>query len=215
MSQFIIGLTGGIGSGKTTIANMFAALGIDIIDADIIAREVVQPDSPALNKIKQHFGDKLLFADGTLNRVLLRENIFSCENKKLWLNNLLHPLIRKAITSQLKKASSPYCLLVAPLLIENKLDALVNKVLVIDVSELAQLTRTLERDKSNEQIIKSIMASQLSRLERLSAADDVINNNEEYDQEYDKRCNQEDKNSSKNDVQRQVAALHKKYMQDC
>jgi dephospho-CoA kinase len=124
VSQIIIGLTGGIGSGKTTIANMFATLGIDIIDADIIAREVVQPNSPALGQIKQHFGDKVIFADGNLNRALLREKIFSCNHEKKWLNDLLHPLIRQSITSQLEQATSPYCLLVAPLLIENKLNAL-------------------------------------------------------------------------------------------
>ena len=209
MSQIIIGLTGGIGSGKTTIANMFATLGIDIIDADIIAREVVQPNSPALGQIKQHFGDKVIFTDGNLNRALLREKIFSCDQEKKWLNELLHPLIRQSITSQLKEATSPYCLLVAPLLIENKLDALVHKVLVIDVKESVQLTRTLRRDKSNEQVIKSIMASQLSRTDRLSAADDVINNNVE--------CNQTlhlvDKSSSKDELYSQVEVLHQKYLQ--
>ena len=209
MSQIIIGLTGGIGSGKTTIANMFSTLGIDIIDADIIAREVVQPNSPALGQIKQHFGDKLIFADGNLNRALLREKIFSCNHEKKWLNDLLHPLIRQSITSQLEQATSPYCLLVAPLLIENKLNALVHKVLVVDVKESVQLTRTLKRDKSNEQVIKSIMASQLSRTDRLSAADDVINNNEECTQAPGKI----EKSSSKNELYSQVEVLHQKYLQ--
>jgi len=221
MSKIIIGLTGGIGSGKTTIANMFLALGIDIIDADIIAREVVEPNSPALGKIQQHFGDKLILADGNLNRALLREKIFSSNHEKEWLNNLLHPLIRQSITAQLKQATSPYCLLVAPLLIENKLDALVNKVLVVDVTEPVQLSRTLKRDKSNEQVIKSIMASQLSRSERLSAADDVINNNEEYSQAINQNINKKigqegskkDIFSLKNELYSQIETLHKKYLQ--
>jgi dephospho-CoA kinase len=209
VSQIIIGLTGGIGSGKTTIANMFATLGIDIIDADIIAREVVQPNSPGLTLIKQHFGDKFILDDGNLNRALLREKIFSCEHEKKWLNDLLHPLIRQSITSQLELATSPYCLLVAPLLIENKLDALVHKILVIDVTESVQLARTLKRDKSNEQVIKSIMASQLSRTDRLSAADDVINNNDECNQ----ALNKVGTSCSKSELYNQVEELHQKYLQ--
>ena len=178
MSAFIVGLTGGIGSGKTTIANLFNELGIDIIDADIVARQVVAPNSPALQSIVDRFGPDYLDRSGNLNRTLLRTRIFSHDEDKRWLNNLLHPLIRQTLLDELKQAQSPYCLLVAPLLIENNLHALVDRVLVIDVDESVQLSRTLKRDASNEAEIKAIIASQISRDKRLVAADDVINNND-------------------------------------
>ena len=122
-NKITIGLTGGIGSGKTTIANMFADLGIDIIDADIVAREVVEPNSPALAHISAHFGPEFIQADGYLDRTRLRSHIFSHEQDKRWLNNLLHPLIRASILAKIQQSESAYCLLVAPLLIENNLQA--------------------------------------------------------------------------------------------
>jgi dephospho-CoA kinase len=176
MSKFIVGLTGGIGSGKSTITEMFAQLGINVVDADIVAREVVAPNSPALEAIAQYFGEIFILANGQLDRTKLRSKVFSCEKSKRWLNNLLHPLIRQSITDQLQQSQSPYCLLVAPLLIENKLTKLVNKVLVIDISEQQQLIRTLQRDNSAKSEIKAIMASQISRAERLQYADDIIDN---------------------------------------
>ena len=176
MSKLTVGLTGGIGSGKTTVTNMFIDLGVEVVDADIVAREVVLPNTLALKSIALHFGADFIQANGELNRTKLRSKIFSNEQDKKWLNNLLHPLIRKNIEAQLQKSKSPYCLLVAPLLIENKLTKLVNKVLVIDVPEQTQLTRTLQRDTSSVDEIKAIMASQLTRAERLHYADDVINN---------------------------------------
>ena len=177
MSALIVGLTGGIGSGKTTVANLFNELGIDIVDADIVARQVVAPNSPALQSIVDRFGPDYLDSSGHLNRALLRTRIFSHDEDKHWLNNLLHPLIRQTLLDELKQARSPYCLLVAPLLIENNLHTLVDRVLVIDVDESVQLARTLKRDTSNESEIKAIIASQISRDKRLLAADDVINNN--------------------------------------
>ncbi len=178
MSDFIVGLTGGIGSGKTTVANLFADLGVDIIDADIIARDVVAKGSPALDSIGQHFGAQFVQADGQLDRALLRKRIFSHEQDKLWLNNLLHPLIREQLISQLKAASSPYCLLVAPLLIENSLRSLVNRVLVIDVKESTQIERTTKRDKNSTEQVQAIMNSQVSRKVRLDNADDLLNNDD-------------------------------------
>ncbi len=177
MSVLIIGLTGGIGSGKTTITNMFTKFSIDVIDADIIARHIVKPNSTALNSISNHFGEEFIQSDGELNRALLRTKIFSSETDKAWLNNLLHPLIRNKIVSQTSAAMSPYCLLVAPLLIENELYHLVDRLLVIDVKETTQLERTLARDTSSAKEIKAIMASQTSRKVRLDKADDIINNN--------------------------------------
>lgn len=196
MSKLIIGLTGGIGSGKTTITNYFVELGVEIIDADIIAREVVAVDSPALKAIAHHFGNDYLLADGQLNRTLLRSRIFSNEADKIWLNNLLHPLIRFNIVKQTKEAKSPYCLLVAPLLIENNLLELIDRLLIVDVSETTQISRTLLRDCSSEQEVKAIMASQTSREARVNIADDIINNND----------------SSLSEIKTAVLSLDKKYL---
>jgi len=196
MSELIIGLTGGIGSGKTILTDYFSQLDIEIIDADIIAREVVEVGSPALNEIAEHFGKDYLETDGELNRALLRSRIFSNDTDKLWLNNLLHPLIRASIVSQTKAATSPYCILVAPLLIENNLHALVNRILVVDVKETTQLKRAMLRDNSSEKEIKAIIASQTSRTSRIQAADDIINNDD----------------SSLSEIKAAVLVLHKKYL---
>lgn len=196
MSNFIIGLTGGIGSGKTTVTNFFAELGVDIIDADIIAREVVQVGSPALIAIKNQFGVEYILEDGALNRPLLRQRIFSNEQDKVWLNDLLHPLIREQLISQTKAAKSDYCILVAPLLIENNLHQMVNHVLVVDISEEQQIARTTKRDNNSIQQVKAIIASQACREARLAVADDVINNDE----------------SSLDDVKKSVIQLHQQYL---
>ena len=176
MANFIVGLTGGIGCGKTTIANMFATLDIDIVDADIVAREVVEPNSPALTKIKQHFGDNFINNDGTLNRAELRTQVFKNSDDKLWLNSLLHPLIREGMLTEIANSTSSYCILVAPLLLENQLDKLVDRVLVIDVSKNTQIERTLLRDQSSREVVENIIMSQITRSERIKAADDIINN---------------------------------------
>ncbi|MFT6919986.1 MAG: dephospho-CoA kinase [Cognaticolwellia sp.] len=176
MSEFIVGLTGGIGSGKTTVSDIFAELNIDIIDADIAARMVVQPGSKALLAIKAHFGADYIDDNGELNRAKLRSHIFSQPQDKAWLNNLLHPLIRAKIVSQITQAKSNYCLLVAPLLLENNLHKMVNRVLVVNVDEASQVERTLARDPSSAAEIKRIIASQMPSEQRLSFADDMINN---------------------------------------
>jgi len=176
MKKLVVGLTGGIGSGKTTVANMFHDLGVELVDADIIAREVVEPNSFALGKIKQHFGDDFIQADGYLDRTKLRHKIFTSELDKQWLNNLLHPLIRESILSKISESSGQYCILVAPLLFENKLTQYVDRTLVVDVTESIQIERTVKRDNSNSDIIEKIIASQISRNERLKLADDIIDN---------------------------------------
>jgi len=176
MSNFIVGLTGGIGSGKTTIANLFAKHQITIVDADIVARDVVEVGSPALASIREYFGKDIIQANGQLDRALLRQKIFSNEGDKAWLNNLLHPLIRQQILAQLKTAKSAYCLLVAPLLIENKLTSLVNRVLVIDVSKETQISRTTKRDNNSIEQVQAIIASQASREVKQAHADDLLNN---------------------------------------
>ncbi|WP_306523977.1 dephospho-CoA kinase [Rheinheimera sp.] len=176
MSNFIVGLTGGIGSGKTTVANQFATLGVQLVDADVVAREVVAPGTAALNVISSHFGTGILLADGSLNRALLRKKVFSNPSDKQWLNQLLHPLIREQMLQQLAAATSPYVLLVAPLLLENGLQTLVDQLLVVDVSPETQLQRTTERDKVPASQVEAIMASQCSREQRHAAATQLLDN---------------------------------------
>ncbi|MEG0009525.1 MAG: dephospho-CoA kinase [Aeromonas sp.] len=174
--MYVVAITGGIGSGKTTIANQFAALGIEVVDADVIAREVVEPGTPALAAIAAHFGSDILDAGGELDRRALRDRIFNHQEEKTWLNALLHPLIRQEMLRQCAVASSPYCLLVVPLLVENKLTGLADRVLVIDVDEETQIERTCRRDGVSRAQAEAILAAQASRAERLAAADDVLDN---------------------------------------
>lgn len=175
---YIVALTGGIGSGKTTIANEFAKLGIEIVDADVIARQVVQPNTPALGAIISHFGPSILSSDGSLNRERLRQIIFSDDTEKKWLNALLHPLIQQKTQNQLQKSNSTYVLWVVPLLIENNLTHLADRILVVDVTPDEQLKRTIQRDNVSEEHVISILNAQSSREKRLSYADDVITNHD-------------------------------------
>ncbi|AHG75329.1 Dephospho-CoA kinase [Mannheimia varigena USDA-ARS-USMARC-1296] len=174
---YVVGLTGGIGSGKTTISDLFAELGVEIIDADIFARQVVEKGSPLLEKIIEHFGQQILTAEKELDRTALRQIVFNDEAEKTWLNNLVHPAIREAMVKKLQESTACYVIWVVPLLIENKLTEFCDRVLVVDVLPEIQLERATKRDKSKEETIKNIMAAQVSRDERLSYADDVIENN--------------------------------------
>ena len=174
--MYVVAITGGIGSGKTTVANQFAALGIEVVDADLIAREVVAPGTPALAAITSHFGPEILTEQGLLDRRALRERIFSDPAAKSWLNALLHPIIRSEMLRQCAAVSSPYCLLVVPLLVENRLTSLADRVLVIDVDEATQIERTCRRDGVSREQAQAILASQASRSERLAMADDVLDN---------------------------------------
>lgn len=174
--KIIIGLTGGIGSGKSAVSNKFKQLGINIVDADIVAREVVAIGSDGLSQISNHFGADILHVDKTLNRAKLREIIFKDDNKKAWLNNLLHPMIRDQIVHQLNQATSPYVILVAPLLFENNLNKLCNRCLLIDVPVEVQIQRTTSRDNVNTDQVKSIIATQMCREDKLSLTDDVLDN---------------------------------------
>ncbi|WP_429036177.1 dephospho-CoA kinase [Aeromonas media] len=174
--MYVVAITGGIGSGKTTIANQFAALGIEVVDADLIAREVVAPGTPALAAIVNHFGTEMLTEQGLLDRRALRERIFSDPAAKSWLNALLHPIIRSEMLRQCAAVSSPYCLLVVPLLVENRLTGLADRVLVIDVDEATQIERTCRRDGVSREQVQAILASQANRSERLAMADDVLDN---------------------------------------
>lgn len=174
--KFIVGLTGGIGSGKSAAADMFRALGVDVIDADAIAREVVEPGQPALSDIVSHFGDNLLTAQGRLDRAALRKIVFSNPDQKSWLENLLHPLIADLLQRRLNETQSPYAILESPLLFETEQHRLVARVLAIDVSEETQLSRTLDRDGGDAELIRSIIGSQIKRADRIRLADDLLPN---------------------------------------
>ncbi|HIF9183954.1 TPA: dephospho-CoA kinase [Photobacterium damselae] len=177
--SFVVGLTGGIGSGKTTVANLFARYGVDLIDADMIARDVVAPNSAGLAAIIDKFGADITLENGELDRAQLRQLIFSKPELKEWLNQLLHPMIRQQMLAQIQASTSPYCLLIVPLMVENNLQALTQRLLVVDVDEQVQIQRTQQRDKVPLEQVKKILASQASRSERLAAADDVITNNDD------------------------------------
>ena len=173
---YVVALTGGIGSGKSTVANAFSRRGIAIIDADIIARQVVEPHTPGLNAIAGHFGHHIINADGTLNRRLLRERIFAQPAEKTWLNALLHPMIHQETQRQIAASTSPYVLWVVPLLVVNQLQHKADRVLVVDVSPETQLQRTMLRDDVTRQHAEQILAAQATREARLAVADDVIDN---------------------------------------
>tara|TARA_R110001583_G_scaffold34784_3_gene116412 strand:- start:6929 stop:7528 length:600 start_codon:yes stop_codon:yes gene_type:complete len=174
--RIIIGLTGGIGSGKSTVANEFIALGIDVVDADKVARQVVEPGQKALSEIELYFGTDVINAAGQLDRAKLRDIIFKSEIKKQWLNNLLHPIIRDALLTQIASAESKYVILEAPLLLENKLTQYTDVTLVVDVAETLQIERAMQRDGNSELQIQAIMDAQISREQRLQQADYIIDN---------------------------------------
>jgi len=194
--MYVVAITGGIGSGKSTIANQFAALGIELVDADVIAREVVEPGTPALAAIADHFGADLIDQHGQLDRRQLRERVFRDPDAKNWLNALLHPLIRGEMLRQCAAVRSPYCLLVVPLLVENNLTGLADRVLVVDVDEATQIARTCHRDGVSAEQVRAIIAAQASRSDRLAAADDVIDN----------------QNGSEMATKARILALHETYL---
>jgi dephospho-CoA kinase len=177
--SLIIGLTGGIGSGKSTVSSLFSELGVHIVDADIIAREVVQKGTPALKKIEEHFGSQILL-EGALNRKRLRELVFKCDTEKNWLNDLLHPLIHTEMLLQLESQSEAeaYQLFEAPLLFENKLEHFCDYILVVDIDEQVQLSRASRRDGVMVESIKAIMKSQVTREYRQQHANFIIDNSD-------------------------------------
>lgn len=172
---YIIGLTGGIGSGKTAASQLFEQQGIHVVDADEVAHSISRKPE-IIEQVKTHFGSEYITADQQMDRPRLREKIFNDIEAKQWLEGLLHPRIRNQMMQDLRSATSPYVILSAPLLLENKLDKLVNRVLVIDVSEATQRERASARDNNSLETIEKIMGAQISRKDRLSKADDVIDN---------------------------------------
>lgn len=174
---YVVALSGGVASGKSTIANLFAQLGVPIIDADIIARQVVEVGTDALAQIVKHFSTEILLPNGELDRSQLREIIFNNDHERLWLNNLLHPIIHKITQKQIAKQTAPYVIWVVPLLIENNLHQLADRVLMVDVPETLQMERLIYRDKISESLAKRMILTQVPLAERLSYADDIIVNN--------------------------------------
>ncbi|MCO1333673.1 dephospho-CoA kinase [Microbulbifer sp. OS29] len=194
--MFTVGLTGGIGSGKSAAAGYFRDLGIHVVDADWAARVVVQPGRPALEQIAQHFGADVLFESGELNRGKLRTLIFSNAHERKWLESLLHPLIRAEIISSLSRSQGAYAILESPLLIESGQHQLVDRICVVDLPETLQLERASARDNSQREQIRKIMAAQMTREQRLDKADDRLDNT-----------------SGLRALKAQVEQLHQKYLQ--
>jgi dephospho-CoA kinase len=174
--MLVIGLTGSIGSGKSTVANLFAAHDVPVIDADIVAREVTQPHTPAFNEIVIRYGNQIIQADGSLDRASLRKIIFTQPEERQWLEALLHPIILQRMQDDIAKLNTHYCLAVIPLLFETDATAFIQRVLVVDAPEKVQLERASLRDKATHEHIQSIIKTQISREERLARANDIIIN---------------------------------------
>jgi dephospho-CoA kinase len=190
-----IGLTGGIGSGKSEVARRFERLGAAIIDTDVIARELVEPGQPALQQIVDHFGPDLLDTDGRLIRDKLRQRVFADPASRRRLEAILHPLIRERALRLAAQSDAPYCMLVIPLLVETGDDYDLQRVLLVDCAEDIQRQRVRERDRLSDAEIDAILAAQASRAERQAIADDIVVNDQQLQQ-----------------LEEQVTALHRRYL---
>lgn len=177
--MLIIGVTGGIGSGKTAVTDEFKKLGIEIVDADIAARTIVEKGRPALEKIQDRFGPQILQDNGELNRAQLRKIIFEDSEQRKWLEQLTHPLIRDEIIGGLRSATSPYVILSSPLLIESGQFHLVKRTLIVDVPVELQIERTCQRDNNPKPQVQAIIDAQISREKRLEHADDILSNDKD------------------------------------
>ncbi len=176
-----IGLTGGIGSGKSTASEIFSELSVPVIDADIIAHRIVEPNTPAFREIIKTFGNELITKNGTLDRKKLRHQILPNDTERKKLENILHPQIYREIEYETKDLDAIYCIISLPLLLETNATDIVDRILVIDVSEATQLARATTRDNVSEANIRAIIATQISREDRLAAADDIISNEGDLD----------------------------------
>lgn len=193
--MLVIGLTGGIGSGKTAATDRFKTHGITVVDADIVARQVVEPGTLALAKIREHFGTQVITSDGQLNRRALREIVFAHPEERKWLEELTHPLIGQEIFRQLHASQSPYTLLVSPLLFESGQSRMTSRVVLVDAPIESQINRTVARDNTTEAGARAIVEAQMPREQRISKADDIIINDQDLPHLY-----------------QQVDALHVKYL---
>ena len=193
-TPYIIGLTGGIGSGKSTICSMFEELGAEVIDADQISHAIVRKDRPLYQEIVSHFGARIIDEKKELNRPLLRKVIFNDSKEKKWLESLMHPVINREILSLINKSKSPYIILSVPLLLESKNYEFVDRILVIDIPESLQLDRIKKRDNISTELAQKIINSQITRSERNKKADDIIVNDAPIE-----------------DIRKLVKKLHSKY----
>ena len=182
--KFVLGLTGGIGSGKSAASQWFESQGIAVVDADIVAREVVDIGQPALQQIQQAFGDWVLLEDGSLNRRALREHIFHSPEARKTLENITHPAIRTSILQQLHAAQNPYAILVSPLLFETNQHELTQHTLLIDAAIELQIQRASQRDGQNVEQIQKIIAAQMPREQKRAMADDIVLNDGELEHLY-------------------------------
>ena len=200
MSRYsVIGLTGGIGSGKSTVARMFGALGVHWVDADDVARQVVEPGTQALRAIADHFGERILQGNGELDRAALRQKVFEDPEQRRWLEGLLHPIIRQELIRQLSPEdyNLPYVILVSPLLLETNQHELVERIVVVDVPEETQINRTMARDGNSREQVERILAAQMPRAARREKADAIINNAQPLER-----------------VEASVHALHQRFLAD-
>lgn len=182
--KFVLGLTGGIGSGKSAASQWFEAQGIAVVDADIVAREIVDIGQPALQQIREAFGDWVLLQDGSLNRRALRDHIFQSPEARKTLENIIHPAIRTSIIQQLHAAQSPYAILVSPLLFETNQHELTQHTLLIDAAIELQIQRASQRDGQNVEQIQKIIAAQMPREQKCAMADDIVLNDGELEHLY-------------------------------
>jgi len=194
--MLIIGLTGGIGSGKSVASDKFASLGITVVDADVASRTVVEPGKPALQEIESHFGSEIITEDGQLDRAKLREIIASDAEERKWLESVLHPRIGEQIAKEISESTSPYTLFVAPLLLETNSQEMCARVVVVDVPNDVQVERTAKRDKVPTDQVEQIVSAQMGREKRLEKADDVLLNTGTIEE-----------------LEKKVEQLHKKYLQ--
>lgn len=181
---YVVGLTGGIGSGKTTISNIFKDLGVPVIDADVISRDVSSKDPFVISTLIEHYGELIVLPSGELDRKKLRQIIFNSSKEKKFLENLLHPIIRKRLIDEINKVNHCYCIVVVPLLFEKGFDSFVDRVLCVDLEEELQIKRTCERDKIDENLVRQIMVNQLPREKRNSLSNDIIYNSEDFTKKY-------------------------------
>lgn len=193
--RLVVGITGGIGSGKSAATRRFEEHGITVVDADVVARIIVEPGKPALAAIADHFGNDILQQDGALDRAALRHRVFSDASERRWLEQLTHPLIGQEIVDQIGASRSLYTMLSSPLLLDTSQKSLTDCVVVVDAPEDLQLQRTVARDSNDEAQVKRIMAAQMGRDERLQRADIVIDNSGSLD-----------------DLNLQVDELHKEFV---
>jgi len=193
--RLVVGLTGGIGTGKSAVTDCFVELGVPVLDADALARELVAPGQPALRELVKAFGTEVLDADGNLDRRRMREIVFRDPNRRKRLESILHPLIRREMEQRVRRINAPYCVLSIPLLLETQQTDLVDRVLVVDAPAELQIERVQTRDGTPRSTIEKILNAQLSREARFAAADDIIRND-----------------STRNALRTRVHRLHRRYL---